>query len=185
MHLRLAVALVIAAIPAAALKVNTDYDRLADFSGYKTFAWKGCEVIDEDPVIRTGFFYKRIRAIVNDQLSTKGLVEAAEGSTPDLWINCMVGTQDKQRLETTWAGWYGPYYGPSWYYGWGAGWPETRTVDWTEGVLVVDLIDSGQKALVWRAVCQGTVSDKPKTNRKRVQSAMDKAFKSYPPKGVE
>ena len=51
-----------------------------------------------------------------------------------------------------------------------------------EGTLVVDLFDMSDKRVVWRGVASETVSDNPEKNSKKVQKAVEKMFKQFPPK---
>ena len=48
------------------------------------------------------------------------------------------------------------------------------------GTLVVDL--SNNKQLIWRGVASDTLSDKPDKNAHKIEKAVEKLFKSYPPK---
>jgi hypothetical protein len=50
------------------------------------------------------------------------------------------------------------------------------------GTLVVDMMDPQQKQLVFRGTATDTLSDKAEKNTKKIQKAMEKIFKKYPPK---
>ena len=76
---------------------------------------------------------------------------------------------------------YGYPYGPWW------GWGGPRNVTYQtyidkEATLAVDLVDLSKKELVWRGVAQDTLSDNPEKNQKKLDKALDKMFKKYPPK---
>ena len=49
-------------------------------------------------------------------------------------------------------------------------------------MVVVDLIESKEKKLVWRGVGTDTVSDNPEKNEKKINNAAKKMFEKYPPK---
>lgn len=165
-----------------AQKVSVQYDEAADFTSYKTFTWKGCVITnpDERSSSITDLNKKRVRYAASQQLMAKGLTEVEEDG--DLFVTCTGGRQDNRKVTgqafnyPTYAG-----YGAYGYYGWGPGWTSERTVDWTEGLLIIDLVDAKRKELAWRAFCSATISDPWKIDKK-IRSAVKKAFKSYPPR---
>jgi hypothetical protein len=54
--------------------------------------------------------------------------------------------------------------------------------DYTEGTLILDLIEAKSNSLAWRATLKGVLSQDPKDNEKMVKEAVADAFKKYPPK---
>jgi len=48
---------------------------------------------------------------------------------------------------------------------------------------VVDINDGKTKQLLWRGAAKGTLSDKPEKNSKKIDQAVTKMFKQYPPSG--
>jgi hypothetical protein len=187
-HMKIArVALLLAATvsPATALaqQVNTDFDRDADFSKYKTFAYIVCMRI-ENPLVD-----KRIVTGLENTLALKGLTKA-EGDS-DVNVTYHSSTTKDIAIDTnTWG--YG--YGSGWQWGHGGsgyggsgygGGPlssTTTTRTYTRGTLVIDIWDARTKQLVWRGTAIDTVSDDPGKNDKNVQKALEKLFKKYPPK---
>jgi hypothetical protein len=51
-----------------------------------------------------------------------------------------------------------------------------------QGTLVIDLVDSRKKELVWRGTATDTLSDEPEKNAQKIEKATEKLFKKYPPK---
>jgi hypothetical protein len=51
------------------------------------------------------------------------------------------------------------------------------------GTLVVDIDDGKTKQLLWRGAAKGTLSDKPEKNSQKIDKAVTKMFKQYPPSG--
>ena len=139
--------------------VNVQYDEAADFAAYQTYTWKGCVIGDPDavPSSITKLNIKRVRFAMSRQLMSKGLTEVEEGG--DLNVACTGGRQDNRKVEGQ-ASNYPIYagYGAYDYYGWGPGWNSVRTVEWTEGLLVLDLVDAEREELAWRAFCSATAS---------------------------
>jgi hypothetical protein len=155
------------------IKTSVDYDRNADFSSYKTYAWFD----PENPEI-SDLNHRRILAAVDSNLAAKGLQKA--DSDPDLYVTYF-GDEDEQTVIDT--NHYGYGYGAGWYWGGGMGMASsTSTVrSYTKGTLVVDMYDASKKELVWRGAISGTVSDNPQTNEKNINKGFAKLFKQYPP----
>ena len=181
---RVALLLAATVLPATALaqQVNYDFDRDVDFSKYKTFAYKVCMRI-ENPLVD-----KRIVTALENTLAREGLTKS-EGDA-DVNVTYHSSTTEDIAIDTiTWG--YG--YGPGWRwghggygyggYGYGGGPVSTTTTfrKYTRGTLVIDIWDARTKQLVWRGTASDSVSDDPEKNDKKVQKALGKLFKKYPP----
>jgi hypothetical protein len=58
----------------------------------------------------------------------------------------------------------------------------TTTVDKIPvGHLTVDVGDARTKKLLWMGNADDTLSDKPEKNEKKINNALDKMFKKFPP----
>jgi uncharacterized protein DUF4136 len=155
---------------AFARDVSTDYDHKVDFSRYRTFAWMHPPMI-ADPLMR-----QRVEDAVNAQLREKGLVLVNDIHEADLGVMANGATTERHTLHTFYDGFPGEWR-------WG-GWGNATTVvdTYQVGTLVVDLFDMSDKRVVWRGVATETVSDKPEKNSKKLQDAVEKMFKHFPPK---
>jgi len=157
---------------AYAQKVNVDWDRGTDFSKFHTYAWQPSTHPGK------GLWNQRIIDAVNTQLQAKGykLVD----SNPDLWVVYSNSIKKDQQVVGT-----GYNYGPAW--GWGYGWggPTTttyQTYTTKEGTLIVDIADANGHQLLWRGSATDTISDNSDKNIKKLNSAVNKLFKNFPPK---
>jgi hypothetical protein len=170
------VAVLLFAGPTFAQKVSIDYDETVDFSSYRTYSWKGCRHMDDDSLLTSAnsLTEQRVRNSVNEQLTAKGVVEVENGA--DFYVTCMGQRQGQRRLEADYAG----AWGRGWRYGWGPGWTSVRTVEWTEGLLILDIVDAKSERLAWRAHCTATIDDPSKIGKK-IRAAVGKAFKRFPP----
>lgn len=68
--------------------------------------------------------------------------------------------------------------------GWGWSWGGMTTTTVSEiptGQLSVDIGDAKTKKLLWLGSASDTLSDKPKNNEQKIQKALDKMFKKFPP----
>src|SRR6478609_5785801 len=135
-------------------KVLTDFDPSADFPAFRTFAFTGLTDKDQGGVLDNSLLRKRIEAMVGQQLTAKGLQRVGSEERSDLLVHFWVGVNDKQRVESTGmpAGAYGGRYGAGGYGG------DVTTYEYQEGTLIVDLVESSKKELVWRATIVGTLS---------------------------
>ena len=71
--------LMLMARSAAAQDVNYDYDRRANFSAYRTYAWVGGTTQADDLI------HARIVAAVDRQLAAKGLTRVDTPGPPTCW----------------------------------------------------------------------------------------------------
>ncbi len=164
---------------AAAQKVSYDYEKSANFSGFKTYAHKegtrvGQELIDA-----------RIVAAIDTELAAKGLTRVE--SNPDVFVVYHMAF-DKEKDISTYSSGYGGGYGA---YGWGwggAGWAggttHTQVRDILMGTLVIDIADAKKQQLAWRGmgVKEVDTQAKPEKRDKSINNAVKKIFKNYPPK---
>ena len=155
-------------------EVRTDYDRAADFSGYKTYSWGN--VRTQNPLL-----VDRIKAAVTSALAGKGWTEVESGG--DVSIMAMEMTKDHQTLNT-----YYDNFGGGWgWRGWGGGFGDnfgtstTTEQTYKVGTLVVDLFDTNTKKLIWRGSASDTLSDKSDKNIKKLDSDVRKMFEHFPP----
>jgi uncharacterized protein DUF4136 len=170
----------LALVPALALaqKTSYDFDKTANFAGYKTYATKegtpvGQKLIDD-----------RIAAAIDAAMAAKGFTKS--DANPDVVVVYHVAF-DKQKDISTFSSGYGGGYGP-YGYGWGGGWgggtTSTQVRDILIGTLVVDLADVKTKQMVWRGmgVKEVDTQAKPDKRDKSITNAVNKIFKNYPPK---
>lgn len=169
-------ALAIAVAACSSVKVQSEWDRAANFKGYKTYAWITQQPGPEqapparDPRIREAVIQR-----VDAGLSARGLTKVDSAQSPDLLVAVHGWAVNRIDVKS-----YGYAYGPSPY----GMYPVMATggVDvrqYRDGTLIIDLIDSGSKQMVWR----GTATDtfEPGAEAKTVAHAIDKTLEQYPP----
>jgi Domain of unknown function (DUF4136) len=157
----------------AGQRVRTDFDPRAPFPNYKTFMWIRPPRIQTDP-----FMEPRLMEAVNAALTAKGWQLVTEGA--DVGLVAHVATHERHTLETFYDGFGG---GWGWHH-WGAGFGTAYTTDqpYEVGTLVLDMFDTHTKQLVWRGLATDTLSEKPDKDTKKLNKAVDKLFKDFPPK---
>jgi len=164
------------------IDVKTDFDPSADFTRFHSFALAGLTDITKTGLLNNSLTRKRIETAVSREHTKKGLQEVKMDERPDLLVHYWLGTKDKQRVQgTSGPGYYGGgYYGGG--YGWGASHSTVTTYEYTEGTLVVDLVEPTNKELQWRATMVAILEDTTEENIELGNKAITKAFENYPPK---
>ena len=159
-------------IPAFALaqKTSYDYDKSANFAGFKTYALKDGTKVG-DPLIDN-----RITAAIEAELAAKGLTKS--DASPDVLVAYHIAF-DKQKDISAYTSGGGPYR-------WGGGWGTTdvRVSEILVGTLVIDIADAKKGELAWRGIGVKEVDTQAKADKrdKNVKSAVQKIMKNYPPK---
>ncbi|HEX8040452.1 MAG TPA: DUF4136 domain-containing protein [Chryseosolibacter sp.] len=163
----------------------TDFDQTADFSQYKTYAWGKPEADVSNPVYRSELIDNRIRHAVENEFAKRGIVKNEKN--PDFIVRFKTHTEKK---EQTYGGdpygyRYFPYgiYPYAFRWGWGYypyPWMSPRnTKEYTEGTLVLDVIDRRSDDLVWRGSVSGNVDD-VSVLKKQIAKAVKAIMKKYP-----
>lgn len=159
--------LALLATTAQAQDVTYDYDKSADFSRIKTYAWDSGSN-SGDPLN-----HKRIVAAVDSQLAAKGLTKVSADAHPDVVVAYKAAlTED---LEVNGTG-YGRFAG--------LGRSGTARVERVyTGTLFIGMFDAGTRSLVWRGTASRELDldASPEEREKHLKKATEKLFKKYPP----
>jgi hypothetical protein len=171
-------------------EVIVDYDRKADLSQYKRFAWLKHEKI---PVFRGAVpesskklsdeeLDKMIRGYVDIELTKKGFLKATD-SEPDFFVSYYAvaklqlevqefdsGTSAHPNLP---YGHWRPFYQSS-----------SDRLLMSEGTLTLDVIDPAEDRLVWRGSATDIFEerDSVKKAQKKLRKIVQKILKKFPPK---
>lgn len=163
-HMLTALALIV--LPACvSLQVKTEQDLEADFSRYHTYAWIA-GVPGRDPSLES-----QIQTAVDRELPFKRLHRVEKGSSPDLYVSICV-TVDEERVVQP----------DQWGYDVGAvgvSGSRANVLTVPRGTLLVDLIDSGSRRLVWRGQASEAVSRE--ASEETIRKAVREIFRPYPP----
>ncbi len=112
-----------------------------------------------DPRLENPQLHEIIRVSVENQLTSKGYRRANQGA-PDFWVLYSLGT--RYRVERT---------GPD-------------TSAYSEGLLVVEIVDSKRGQRMWQASAVAVVdpSDSPDKRRERIENTAKRMFEAFPAK---
>lgn len=162
--------------------VRTDVDPTAHFSSYRTFAF-----IQPLATVRAGYtslVTERFRQDISQQLIARGY--ALNEQSPDLLVN--FHTVNKQKVDYLGPPVMNVPWGPD-YYGFRSGyysaWPGYVTapdiMQYTVGVVSIDLVDARRRQLVWEGVSSGLVdSIQQENSMQEIQKVVAAIFAKYP-----
>lgn len=160
-------------ISCSSVRVNADYDKKANFSAYKSYAYfksgiDKAEISDLDK--------KRILYAIDDVMATKGF---AKSETPDLLIS--IFTKEREVVDVY------QNYGFGWGWGWGPGWGMgySRAITTPEGTLFIDIIDAKTKELIWQGQGTGYLSSNTDKKEERIREFVSKILEQYPPQQLK
>jgi len=147
--------------------VKYNFDPSVNFSKYHTYQWVSLPTVHPDQRID-----QQIRGDIDAQLAEKGLTPVTTGM-PDI----QVGYQIAVNQEKQWNAW-----GSGARIGGGFGTATQSTLN--VGTLGIDFFDPATKSLVWRGQGEKTIdpSSNPQKNQERMQKAIAKILKNFPPK---
>lgn len=194
MNLRSACVLVLAVILGGCSSTGpvVDYDRAADFSNYKTYAF-----ISDNPLMRapgsppgSPLLEGKLVNITDDAMQAKGFTKIENAESADFAIGFTVGARDKIKVNS-YPEPYRPYYGGygrggAWggsYYGGGYGGGSNVDVQqYTEGTLAIDIYDVAEHKPVWHGIATERITDKMRRNaNETLTEIVDEILISYPP----
>ncbi|HEY1801561.1 MAG TPA: DUF4136 domain-containing protein [Terriglobales bacterium] len=147
--------------------VKVDWDKSASFVSYKTYAWaKGTPPQNQ-------LMAQRISDGIDRELSEKGFQKVDANSNPDLIVLYRTAIESNTQFNTMGTG--------GWGWRWGGGMTTTTVDQIPTGQLSVDIGDAKTKKLLWLGSASDTISDKPEKNEEKINKALDKMFKKFPP----
>ena len=116
-----------------------------------------------------------MRAAVERELSAKSYRVVLDG-TPDFYVFYHLSLERKLDVYTVNRG-----YVDEW--GYGMAWPETRTRQYEEGTLIIDIADAKDKEVTWRGVGVGRVrrNPTPEQTTSDINAAVADILKQFPP----
>ena len=158
------------------LSVNYDYDQNVEWGKFKTYGWMAAPQSPADPnspLQNTPLLQQRVHNSVDFEMQQRGITMADD---PDLLVVYHIGTQEKIQV-TDWGYRYSDYY-------WGYGGRQIDVYQFTEGSLVIDLVDAETQNLVWRGTGTGVVDQSqksPEEMQDRANNVIQKIMESFPP----
>lgn len=160
----------------SSVRVTYDYDKQADFTKYKTYAFTEealkipLDDLNRDRVIRA----------VESELAAKGFTKS---ESPDALIDIHVKAEKRTEATatTTGPGGYG-YYG-RWGYGGGYATTQVSYNDYIDGTMFVSMIDKSTEKIVWQGRGTKTIDEDASASKREqnINYAVKQIFSKYPP----
>jgi len=152
------------------INTSSDFDRKYNFKQLKVYEWLP---VSQDEDIRH-IDVERVRRAVNKDLRFKGF-RLATGNAHFL-IALSVGTQNRSTVVGDNSGWDR--------FSGGTGPRTARVVNYQEGNLRLDFIDSKTKKIVWQGEARAVLSERPSPQKveARINEAVGKMLRDFPPK---
>ena len=180
--------------------VIADYDRNANFTAYRSYAF--FEKVGTDAAGYESLVTQALKASVRREMDARGYAYAA--ADPDLQVNFNTQLAQKTRISQMpgpmfygWGGYgghgrYGGWGGYGRHGGWGGwggyggwgydGWGYDTYVDqYLEGTLKIDIVDARRKQVVWEGIGVERVTTRQRQNRQaEIAATVASIFASYP-----
>jgi hypothetical protein len=121
-----------------------------------------------DPMLVNSITYRRVRAALRSALENRGYQYAEEGASLDVAYYATT----RQKLDVqNWD------YGYRW-----RRFPRERTevTEYTEGTVIVDVVDPSTHSLLWRGQGRASVSDDPDEYAKQLEDAISAIVAKFP-----
>lgn len=170
-------ALFLLAVTAAfGMSVKSDYDKNFDFNRLRTFSFK-TDRDGNDPLRTNTIEAERIQNALAAQLEANGFSQSPQD--PDFIVAFYSRTREKTQVQSLGPRFgFGPGFG--WGYGipyrarwrWGFG-PNIWTTNYTQGCVMVDIINRQTNELVWRGVVKDTVNGIGQSEKQAGEAAKD------------
>ena len=151
-------------------------DASASFASYRTFAFH--QPVNSEEAGFTNVT-RLLKAATREELEARGL-KYSEAS-PQLWVDFRAALSEQMRTQPATPNYngmdYSPYASP-WYPSLKAQPPVQQR--YTEGTVVIQLVDTSKKQLVWEAEVVDVVSAGRADPKAAVDAAVHAAFERYP-----
>lgn len=164
-------------------RVNTDFDTNASFLNLKSFAFAPDNAETKEV---TTLLSKRVRSAIAASLKAQGKAMVDE-TNADFLVAYHTSVEKRIDVDTYYQAWG---FRPNWWYGpqFHAGhFPTTRVREYKIGTLVVDIIESESKSVIWSSSAENTLSKylSPQEREEKINSVVNAMLAEFPPNQVK
>lgn len=158
----------------SSVKIAYDYDKQVDFTKYKTYAFT--EEVAKLPL--DDLNRDRLTRAVEAELVAKGFTKS---DSPDVLIDMHITAKTRTEAVANTTGGYG--YGR---YGYGGGFGTTTVNynEYTDGTLLINMIDKSTEKIAWQGRGTKTIDEDASASKREqnINYAVKQIFTNYPPK---
>jgi len=158
-------------------RIRTNQDPAVDLAAFRTYNFE--PQLGTDRPGYTSLLSQYLKTATSRELEARGYRRSDD---PDMLVNFYVQTREKVQTTTSPSGpSYGGYYGyrRGYYDVWGG--YETRTTQYTEGTLNIDIVDARRRQLAWEGVAVGRVREETLENpQPRIDAVVAQIFEQFP-----
>lgn len=155
------------------IKITSDYDHGVDFNKFKTFTFtKEATQLPTNDLVR-----RRILDALSKTIKSKGLAEVTEN--PDILVDLNIRLENKQQTSASSMNIDG-FYGRRWGIGTGFTTTQINTTDYTEGTLIINMVDASKQELVWTGSGTSTVTERS-VQQNKLETGIKKILAKFPP----
>lgn len=154
-------------------KILSDYDDSVNFKNYKTYNFSNeTDNLPIDDIIKN-----RLINSISSNLNNKGFVKS---ENPDFLVDLDVKTKNKKDYSNTNVN-VSTTFGKRWRFRTGVGKTFSKEINYTEGTLLINIIDNDKKQLIWKGSGTDVVKDK-NLNNSSISEAINKILSGFPPR---
>jgi hypothetical protein len=150
----------------SAQSVTFDFDRSANFTRFKTYAWvRGTNLDDQ-------LNHQRIMRAVDAQLTARGFARVESAGRADVLVAYHASFDKNLQINAFGSG---PRIGMRT--------ATARVEEIVVGTLAIDVMDAQSQNIVWRGIATKELdaNASPEKREKNINKAAEKIFKNYPP----
>ncbi len=160
------------------IRVGSDFDQSATFSGYHTFSWMARERHgSHNPLV-----VQRAKDAIQAELANRGYVYVSDSATADFVVDFTIGARDRVDVQSypapydgvywSYPGWWGPYWGTT---------VDVRT--YREGTLSIDIFDARSHQPVWHGWAKKELtSSGMERSEAPIRAAVQAVLAHFPPR---
>lgn len=163
-------------------RIQTSAAPGVDLNAYQRFAF--VEPLGTDRAGYASLISQQLVFSTRRELELRGLEFAEVAEQADLLVNFHTHLDERIRTRQVAE----PYFGPTFYdfrYGFYSPWPayttSTEVQQYSEGTLVIDLIDAGTMQMVWEGKARNEVTERTRRDAaSRLDEAVKRIFEDFP-----
>lgn len=167
----------------ARARIKYDYDARANYASFKTYDWMAApkRVKEKAGDAGNSIMDRRVKGAIERELTAKGFrVEAS--ADPDFLVTYYPIYKDRAYRTTTHVGMgWGWGYRPMW--GMRTGTSISQVHSYTEGTIVVEIVDFRTNQLIWQGAAVGALTglESPEEAEEVVNREVRRLLEGFPP----